>query len=249
MNNVAVTPLRPGFLVGLSTTVRGNVHYERQDIDPAHREGDAEVSEWNTRKTVADAPEHERAEKARNRCRAIVTRVCSPSGFGYLCPEANKDLLDAAIGEARKVAHDFNVTAQLSRVKVAIMVGKIKSDDVEAVKAINSELTGLMQKMEAGIRTKDTKMVRDAADATKALGQMLEPAAAGRAQVAIETARAAATAIAKAAKAGTAAALTIDEAACRRITDMRLSFLDLDDANEIGTVVPKARAIDLEEAV
>jgi hypothetical protein len=112
---------------------------------------------------------------------------------------------------------------------------------VEAVKAINSEVRELLADMETGLKNMDPKVIRQAASKAKEVGGMLTAEAAARVQIAIDAARASATAMVKA---GEQAAAEVDLSTIRRIKEMRTSFLDLDEENEIARPVEKARAVD-----
>jgi L-fucose mutarotase/ribose pyranase (RbsD/FucU family) len=169
--------------------------------------------------------------------------VCTKSKFCLLCPEANKDKLDAAIAKARQIANDFNATAEITTVEVNVLVGKISPDDVEAVKAINSEVRDLMDTMARGLAAMDVGVVREAARKAKSIGAMLEPNAQERVQKAIEVARAAATQIVKAGETG---AVEIDQVSIQRITEARTSFLDLDDAVEVQAPVATVAEVDFD---
>jgi hypothetical protein len=241
-----ISTLRPGLLVSLRTAMNGNVQYaaqtiEADHIDPATGERRAR---WETQRVVADPKEHERAKAARSKARTLLTSVCAQSAFGLLCPEADRERLDAAVREAREVVNVFNSTAQLTRVTVNILIGRVAADDVEAVRAINQEITELMERMERGVRNTDVKTIRDAADAARQLSTMLSPDASARANAAIEAARSAARAIVKA---GESAAVTVDQIALDTIRTSRMAFLDVDSPVE-AVQAPEAqrRAIDLD---
>jgi len=238
--------LRPGFLVSLKTSVRGNVQYVKRDIakDTLTEDGKA-VAEWETKRTIADPKEFKAAGEARSKARSIINSVCVQSAFGLLCPEKAQEELQRAIKEAHDVVDTFNRTATLTRVAVFAMVGKIASDDVEAVKAINSEVSDLLGQMEVGLRNLDVKTIREAANKAKSIGQMLSPDAAVRIQMAVDAARESAKRIVKA---GEQAAQEIDMRAIRTVTDMRTAFLDLDEAKEVAAPQVDSRAIDLTPA-
>jgi hypothetical protein len=131
----------------------------------------------------------------------------------------------------------------VTRVDIFILAGRVSQDDVEAVRAINSEVRDLLADMADGVRNLDVKVVRDAADQARSVGQMLTPDARARIQVAIETARSLAR---KIVKAGEQAAQEIDQQSIRRITEARTAFLDLDAADDIATPTAESRAIDFE---
>lgn len=235
--------LRPGLLVSLNTSIRGNVSYAKETIEAARKTEDgAQVAKWQTERTIVDPVEHEAAGKARNKARSIITGVCAHSAFGYLCPEANADVLVKAIADARKVADDFNKNAKLTRVHVNIITGRIAPDDVEAVKAINSELRDLLADMAQGVQNCDVTVIRNAAARAKSVSDMLAPDAAARARIAIDAARDAAKRLVKA---GEAAVQEIDVRAVRAITEARTSFLDLADDVAFDAPTVEGRAIDL----
>lgn len=233
--------LRPGLLVSLKSSTRGNVSYEKTDLEYANEEN-TELKKWQTARTISDLDEFERAKKQLSLAYRAVRTVCTHSAFGLLCPESDRDELEAGIAEARRLVDEFNASAELTRIHVYVMVGRIAADDVEAVRAINSEVRDMMRDMETGLKNLDVKVVRDAATKAKQLGAMLTPQAQGRVQAAVELAREAAK---KIVKAGDEATVAIDKKAIRKIAEQRVAFLDLDDATEIQTPKVRARAVDL----
>lgn len=242
-----VSTLRPGLLVSLSTTIKGNVSYRVTEIEAEHFTGDGtKRARWETDKLILEPAEHEEAVKLRGKARSLVTAVCSASSFGLLCPEASREALDRAVTEAQEIADGFNARASVTRMAVHVIVGKIGEDDAQAVRAINAEVRDLIERMEAGIRSLDVAAVRDAANRTRDLLAMLTPGAAMRAQAAIDEARTVARRIVKA---GETAAIEIDQATLGVLRGARAAFLDLEEVGPIieGTVT--GRAIDLEPDV
>ena len=72
--SITTSTLRPGFLVSLKTTVRGNVHYVRKDIEASVAAGeiadDAEesrIDRWETERTISDPKEYKAARTARSK--------------------------------------------------------------------------------------------------------------------------------------------------------------------------------------
>jgi hypothetical protein len=241
------TTLRPGLLVALKTKVRGNLFRETYD-KTAQSENGKQWTHWKTRETIADVAEYEAAIQIRSKIRSLIRGVCAVTAFGFLCPVKSGSDLETAIVGARQLATQFNANAKFStRIEVNVLIGEISADDVEAVKAINSEVRDLLAQMTNGIRNVNAEAVRDAANKARALGQMLEPQAQGRIQEAIEVARDAARQITKA---GDQAAAEINEAAISRIDTMRTAFLDIpsdgEPAAEIAAPAIGARALDLE---
>jgi hypothetical protein len=230
--------LRPGLLVSLKTGTRGNVSYIKKDLDSATdaETGTAHVR-WETERVITDPKEHDAAQKVRSKIRSLVSSCCISSDFGMLCPEVDAEKLDKAVVAARSLADDFNSTSKLSKIHVYVLTGRVSPDDVEAVRALNSEIRELMAEMATGVENGNVEAIREAASRVKGMGEMLAVDARTKAQMAVDTARAAAKAIVKDREKG---AVEVDRSAIRRIQEMRTAFLDLDDVEEIAA--PKASA-------
>jgi hypothetical protein len=235
--------LRPGLLVSMQTSIKGNTHYRTEEIEREHADGNGMRARWETTKTIADKQEHEDAIKQRTKIRGLILSVCSQSAFGLLCPNDKESELREAISLARKLTDEFNATAQVSRMSVNVIFGRIAQDDVEAVRAISGEIRSLMEDMQDGVKSLDVKAIRGAANKATEVGKMLTPEANSRMAVAIDAAR---TAARKIAKAGEAGAKEIDRATIRKIDMARTAFLDIDIDDPVY-VEPKAesRNIDL----
>lgn len=241
--NFRTSPLRPGLLVALRTTVSGNVKYTKEVIEAEAAASDGTVrSKWETERVVSNAAELEEATKIRNRARTLITSICAQSDFGLLCPEDKKDNLDQAIGEARALANEFNDRASITRISVNVLAGRVAPDDAEAVRAINSEVTGLLSTMETGLRNLDVKAVREAADRAKSLGSMLSPSAQDRLKDVIDTVRKSAREIIKAGEVGSK---EIDLLSIQKIMAARTEFLDVDHALEMEAPEAEGRSLDL----
>lgn len=239
--------LRPGLLVSLKTSVRGNVSYSKQTIESEHvTEDGAQRAVWETVRRIADPAEHEAAAKVRSKARSLISAVCANSAFGLLCPEANAAELESAMAEARKLVADFNANAALTRISLYIIAGRVAPDDVEAVRAINSEVRDLLADMQEGVQNLSVKAIREAADKARSIGQMLTPDAQARINVAIEAARKTARAIVKA---GEQAAVEVDRRTLRTLEEARTAFLDIDQPTA-APAMPEAesRALDFTPA-
>ena len=234
--------LRPGLLVSLKSSVSGNVNYIPHDRKVRITDDGKEITEIETTRVIADPEEFKRAGEARGKARSIIASICVKSDFGLLCPSADRPALDEAIKAAHQVVDNFNASAQLTSVGIFAIVGTIAADDVEAVRAINSEVSDLLGAMEKGLKNLDVKIIREAANKAKGIGQMLSPDAAVRIQMAIDTARSAAR---KIVKAGETAAAEIDLRAIRKVTEARTAFLDMDHAKDVAAPRQESRAIDL----
>jgi len=153
--------LKPGLLVALATRVDGGVNYKRVDLDQEHTTDDgSKMARWETTRTIEDPAEFDRATKLRGKCRSLITAVCSASDFGLLCPASREAELDAAMTEATRLADEFNRSAARSCVSVYVLKGRIAQDDAEAVRAIGSEVRGLLDQMERGIQAASPEAIR-----------------------------------------------------------------------------------------
>jgi hypothetical protein len=238
------TTLRPGLLVGLKTSITGNVKYNKQVIESDHiTETGSRKAKWETERTVIDPVEHEAATKVRSKARSIVNSVCANTAFGLLCPDIAAEDLKLALVEARKLCDDFNRTAKLTRVYFNAITGRIAPDDLQAVRAINEEVRQLLAEMADGIQKLDVVAVRAAADRAKQIGAMLTLDAQARIQIAIDAARASAT---KIKAAGEQAAIEIDRRTLATLAEARTAFLDIDQPDrEVAAPTAEGRSIDL----
>jgi hypothetical protein len=222
--------LRPGLLVAIKTSLRGNVSYTKRDIVADHAVGEGErFAKWETERTIADAVEFEAAGKVRREAAYTVAKVCAATAFGHLCPEDKAPELDAAMAEALAMVDAFNSTAKMTRVSVYMIAGRVAQDDVQAARAIRSELADILAAMESGVTALDPGKVRDAARRAQEIATMLTADGANRVKGAVDAARRAAREIVRAAKAGEVAAVAIDGEVARKIAAARTSFLDLDE--------------------
>jgi hypothetical protein len=241
-----ISTLRPGLLVSLKTSIRGNVSYAVDTIDPDYLdESGARRAKWQTERVVADPREHERAVRVRSTCRSLVIRHCASSSFGLLCPERNEAFLRAAIEEAQAEVRAFNEEAALTRIGFYVLIGRVAADDAEAVRAIGAEMRELMSDMESGIEGLNAEAVRTAAKKARALGSMLSNAAAARVADAIGAARSIAREIVKA---GEGITIEIDRAALRQIAEARTAFLDLDAGGEFVAPATVGRGVEFDLA-
>jgi hypothetical protein len=237
--------LRPGLLVSLRTSIKGNVRYFTTELEGDHLTEEGErKARWETERTIRDPEEHERARKARSLARSAVQTVCSHSDFGLLCLVENRDKLDAAIAKAEWIAREFNLTSDLTRLNVNVLIGEVSPDDVRAIKAINQEMRDLMDTMANGLASLDVEAVRNAANKARSVGKMLEPNAQEAVQKAIAVARTAAKEIVKAGETG---AIAIDEVAIQRLVEARTAFLDVDLEGDVQAPAAAAPvAVDFE---
>jgi ribosomal protein L29 len=237
------TTIRPGLLVAVKTSIKGNVSYKKTDTAVRTLEDGSEVAEWDTERRIKDAAEQEAASKARSRARSLISGVCSVTDFGYLCPVASRPELDVAIAEARKVAEEFNRTSKFTKLRFEAVTGTIAQNDYQAVRAIRREVAELLTDMEEGLKNLDVGVAREAATRAKQLGQMLSAEAEVRVELAIQQVRESCKKIAAAGENGVA---EIDRVTIARLTETRTAFLDMDEAQEVEAPTQQARTVDLE---
>lgn len=233
------TIIRPGFLVALRTSVRGGVHYERQDLG-ANSRGNTLIEDWQTRKTVDDTADFAAATKARSDAGAAIRKICTQTSFGLLCPATREKELDEAIATARDIAALHNARATTTTVNVYVLKGRIAQDDAEANRAIADEVRTLMDSMQEGIANLDAKAIRDAAAKARELGATLDTESQGKVMAAVQQARDAAKAIVKRIdKAGETAEAVLKDLATAQIESARFAFLDLDETKPAADSTPQ----------
>jgi hypothetical protein len=244
--------VRPGLLVVLKTRIDGGVDYESETLEAPHPDGEdqkAIVSEWKTRKTVADAEQFAVAKDVRSQCRGKIVNVCAATAFGLLCPLDREDDLRAGVMEANTIASKWNSTNPVSRVVVNVLIGRVEQDDVAAVKAISDEVSQLLLKVEKGIADQDPEEIGKNCDKLRDIGTMLEPEAKANMQEAIDAARVVKRQINKLVKSGETAKLVVDEKVLAKVASARTAFLDLEVFGDVEHVEVEAPAIDFEPAM
>jgi hypothetical protein len=236
--------LRPGLLVSMFTSVKGNVSYHDIDRDVVRMDR-TEVTDIHTRKQVNDVDEQEAAIKQRTKIRGLILKHCVATAFSnsLICPNNKEEDLREAVEEARRLADEFNATARTTRISFYVITGRIAQDDVETVRAIASEVRQLVDGMQAGVKALDPKMIRDNANKLTQVGKVLSPEATPRLQAAIKASRQVAD---KMSQVGQAAAKEVDRQALTRLKMARVQFLDIENSGGVEYVRPKnGRNIDL----
>ncbi len=248
--------LRPGLLVQLSTKIEGGVQYTRLDLDPDRKiaEGST-IAKWETTKIVDDVAAYDRAVKIRGKMSSLIRGVCSHSAFGLLCTATNEKALDEAIVEARTLGDRFNEERLGIGVYVYCLKGRIAGTDEEAVRAIGSELRGLIGEMQSGVISGNVDAIRKAAAKAQSVGKMLDEETGKKVTAAIKEARAAATTLTKGLTGGVDKALEtvklVSQMKLDALENARFAFLDLDEPKAAieGEKLPsvEARNLDLDE--
>lgn len=217
--------IEPGLLVCLSSEVRGNTKYYKEQLEVAHRTAaGTERSVVEVTKIVRDPAEQKRGEKVRDKSRSLIKSPCTKSKFGLLCPEEREPLLVSRIDQAQAVVNEFNREAVYTHVSLNVFYGVVAQDNVRATQAITSEIRKLMEDMQTGLVELDVKKVRAVAAKARQMEQMLSEDAAIKVDIAVRVAR---NACKRIVKAGEAVVKEIDRNAIRTIGQARTAFLDL----------------------
>src|SRR5262245_1666777 len=161
-----IATLRPGLLVHARTTVKGHVKYKTLELEQDHITISGEGrARWETERTIKDPEEQKRASKVRSAARSKIQSACVKAGeFGLMCPVEREDKLRQAVREARQLAEEFNETATWTYVGVTVLIGRVSSNDVEAVRAINEQVRDLVEAMSDGVKQLDPAAIRKAAN-------------------------------------------------------------------------------------
>jgi hypothetical protein len=220
----------PGYMVALSTRVKGGIAYERIETD--HQvEGKEDVTTWTTIRRIIDVDEYQRAQQVRTDARKLVAAQCRWTVFGQICPPDNIDNLNAAIGEARDLIEAFNETAEHSTIRLFTLKGEIANDDVEAIESISGSIRDLLGDLNDAVQGGDVKIIRSVAAQAKTMASLLDQQqhAQGALGRAIKAARRVASAIAlKVEKEGVELADVLAAANTSAISWARFAFGDPD---------------------
>lgn len=239
---IFVSTLRPGLLVHVSTSIKGNVSYEKSEETVTNARG-VEISEWETTRYVKDPKEQKLATEIRSKARNLVVSVCAATEHGLLCPEDKRSELEEAYVKARQLCAEFNATAKNTRLKFNALAGIIEPNDRKAVRAINGEVRELLSEIQAGIDSLDVERIRDASSRVKKIGNMLAPDMQARINGAVTDIRSMAK---KMLEAGEQAATQVDSAIINKLAAARTSFLDIEDGAEVqDAAITTGRTLDL----
>jgi hypothetical protein len=240
---IFVSTIRPGLLVHVSTSIKGNVRYEKTEGQTVIREDGSEFAEWETERTIKDPVEQKRAVEVRSKARSLVVGVCAATEHGLLCPDENQEKLEEAYTKARRLVDEFNATSTTTILKFNALAGRVEPNDRKAVRAINGEVRDLIAEMTMGLENLDPERVRAAASRAKKIGTMLAPEMQTRIEEAVKSVRKVAKDIAEA---GEQAAIEVDAAVINKLAAARTAFLDIEDAAEVAAPQETSgRALDL----
>jgi len=238
--------IRPGFLIGLKTIVRGGVAYTRTDLETT----DKKEAKWETTRVLDDPEEHARATKMRSKAGNVISKVCSRTLFGLLCPESEEALLDQAITEASAICKTFNETSKFTKIDVYTIKGRIEPSDEKAARAIGQEVAQLITEMNAGIDKLDPEAIRAAALKAKQMSGILSEEKSATIGEAVKAARKAANMIVKRIQSdGEESSIVLKDVQRGALEKARLSFLDLgDDAEVSGETAPvRTRTVEMDD--
>jgi gas vesicle protein len=244
--------VRPGLFVKITSSMKGNVSYQRFDIITGEKlEDGSEKSEWNTRKHVENPDELERATKVRSMARSLVERICTNTTVGLWCAPDQKEALNAMRDKAEAIIAEFNRTATHTKLWFSVIPSRLESDDTRALRDITREVSRLVSQMDEGIKEVNTDKIREAATEARRLSSMLTDDKKAKVNAAVEQARKAANMITKRVeKAGEDAKMVLLDIQRSQIESARVAFLDMEEtlAAEVLPVVNAQRFADLDMA-
>jgi len=234
------TTIRPGILVALRSAIAGGIHYSRVDLAIDETEADhGKRARWETTRTIENPEEHARAIAVRGRALKLIRKECSESSFGLLCPADIEPALDLAIEQARGIVAEFNETADVTRVSLYVLKGRVADSDEEAARAIADEVAELVAEMNSGITDIDVKRIRAAATRARDMSAMLDERTAETVGEAVKQARTAARQIVKRIeKDGEKAEIVMADIQRGALEKARIAFLDMSDDVEIDSPLP-----------
>lgn len=168
--------LKPGNLIALSTRMDPpGVRYERVDLGETDLASGAHVERWETKKTVADPAEYERATTTRSKIRSLIRGACIyyPNFGVFICPDDQMEDLDKAVAESEALVDSQEwVTC---KPRFWVLRGKLAESSREAVQAIRAEIGGLLEQLQRAAKVGDVKQLRDLATQARQLKGTLAP--------------------------------------------------------------------------
>jgi hypothetical protein len=243
---IQTTSLGASYLVFCRSELKGNVRSTHTQLTEETLAADGSASEsWETLRTVKNVDEHKRALVERSAARWAISKSCVSLSFGLVCPTSKREELEKGIEEARRIVEAFNATATHDKLRLTVMVGEVKSNDQEAIRAIRNEVADLVAELQVAINNLDTKAISTITSRAKNVSKLLDEDGSKLVQGAIEAARAIRKDIVKA---GEVASVAIDEEQLKVLERARVAFVDLNETAAPIETAPEVagRAIDLE---
>ena len=242
--------VRDGIFVTISTSIRGNVDYQRVDVVSGEKLDDGTVhSKWITEKYVKDQEEMDRAVKVRGAARGLVEKLCRKTALGLWCSHEQKGALNAARDAAEAMIAEFNRTADVTRISMFVIPTRMESDDTRALRDITREVSSLVQQMQSGVEALDADQIRKAANEARELSSMLSEENKTKVNAAVAQARKAARTITKRlAEEGVNKATILLDIQRGQIEAARVAFIDMEEqlTAEVLPAVQQQRFADLD---
>ncbi len=228
--------IRPGYLIALRTEMTGGVRYFREDLRDDKTPAGGEETEWKTLKIVEDRKEHRQASLLRSKVSNAVRKCCVFTPFGLICPATDREKLNQVVAQVQSEIRDFNSQSRHTKLSLNVLPGRIAADDVEANRAIASEMRELAKRMKQAVREADVKGIREAALLASRMGAVLGDAEKEKVNKAVKAARDAARMVVKEVeKGGAKIEKVLPKMKLGPISQMRFAFLDTDGDSEEPT--------------
>ena len=172
MSQTRTLTLRDSVFLVLTTRLVGGIKYDREELGGDVKSG-TEILEWKTRRTIENVEEHRKAVATRSKMRSIVTKNCISTMMGLICPKVDELKLDESLGEAERIAKEFNETAKTCRLGVIGMKWDVQSDNDKAAKLIAGQIKNMLSDLDAAIKEANVEKIREILASTKGLDETI----------------------------------------------------------------------------
>lgn len=186
LGKLSTLHVRPCILVIDKLLVERAVEYNRTDISCKANPDGSEDAKWETERHYKNRQETQKANQLYSAARAKLHAVCHRTDIGFICPEANRDKLETAIAEARKLVEDGNEVFQHCSVRFRVVCTELKTDNMPGVTTIQEVLEENVEKLKEALLSFDPTKATTILNSSKNLvGLFQDPAS----RQALETSR------------------------------------------------------------
>ena len=159
MNELNVQELRPGILVTEFVSLKGGIHYDRED-EESYFDDKTHVREWRTVSRIDDPVERAIALRLRSKMYSLVRKQCVRTPVGLICDEANKPKLLKALQQVKKERDEFNDRAKTCRLVTSYAYFDVKADNHQTIAAIMEQIAGVAEEVNKAITQDDEKTLK-----------------------------------------------------------------------------------------
>lgn len=187
--------LKPSVLVAFSIGRLGGVRYARQPLDQ-QRQGEREVTSWQTTREVDDVEELRRAQALVAECRRRMGALCYRTAFGWVAPREREAELAQTWAEIRARVEQANAEElRRCRLVAACVTGEIAQDDQAAADAILADIARFFGDVMEALQACDVRRIRQTVAGMRGVEALLPDAQSEALRTAVRQARRLATVI------------------------------------------------------